>query len=145
MAHLVQALVRGGVGGSTYKTYKARFEAWAHMRISQGKSPWMTENDNPDDVINALTEFMAMRCFVHKNQQTTVRGYLAAIKYFHKVHVGWDLPTTHGMIQAVGKGIDRAHASINAKPHTRRPLTWPLLKHGRQLIIEAPEYGPVMW
>ena len=105
----------------------------------------MAEIYNPDDVINALTEFMAMRGFVHKNQQTTVRGYLAAIKYFHKVYVGWDLPTTHGMIQAVGKGIDRAHASIHVKPHTRRPLTWPLLKQGRQLIIEEPEYGHVMW
>ena len=53
-------------------------------------------------------ELIACRCYVHNNQQSTVRGYLAAIKFFHKMYAGWDLPTSHRMIVAVEKGIDRA-------------------------------------
>ena len=52
---------------------------------------------------------MAYRCFVHNNQQSTVRGYLGAINYFHNMQTGWELLTSHCMIAAAGKEIDRAH------------------------------------
>ena len=37
---------------------------------------------------------MACWCFVLNNQQSTVRGYLAATIYFHNMYAGWELPTS---------------------------------------------------
>ena len=92
------------------------------------------EVDGVDRAVTALTRFMASRCFVHKNQSGTVRGYLAAIKHFHKMFAGWELPTSHCMIVAVGKGIDRAHGKSEARPKVRKPLTSEMLIAGQEAV-----------
>ena len=46
---------------------------------------------------------------MHRNQTGTTRGHLAATRHSHKMFAGWELPTSHCMIVAVGKGKDRAH------------------------------------
>ena len=38
-----------------------------------------------DAAVVGLTEFMASWCFNFNNQSTTIRGYLSAIKYYHKM------------------------------------------------------------
>ena len=58
---------------------------------------------------------MACRLFYFNNQQSTVRGYLAAIKFFHKLYLGWELTTSHYMIAAAGKGIDRYSGGCQEK------------------------------
>jgi len=80
---------------------------------------------------------MALRCFTFKNQSQTVRGYLAAIKCFRKMFGGWDLPTSHRMVTAVGKGIDRAHGKSEVRPKVRKPLSWDLLTKGRRSVVEV--------
>ena len=50
---------------------------------------------------------MACRLFSFNNQQSTVRGYLAAIKFCHKLYLGWEVTTSHCVITAAGKGVDR--------------------------------------
>ena len=54
-------------------------------------------------------------------------GYLAAIKLFHKMYTGWELPISRCMIVAVRNGIDSAHGMSQKKAQVRLPLTWPLL------------------
>lgn len=49
---------------------------------------------------------MNVGCFVCKNQSQTV-GYLAATRYFRKMFAVLELPTSHCLVVAVGKGIDR--------------------------------------
>ena len=88
---------------------------------------------------------MACRCFVHNNQQTTVWGYLAAIKFFHKLYAGWELPPSHGMIVTVGKEIDRAHRISLKKVQVRLPLTWALLSQGKQVVASMVDEDHVMW
>ena len=61
-------------------------------RTRSNLGPWLLETDGVDSAVNALTRFMASRCFVHKNQSGTVRGYSAAIKHFHRMYAGWDSP-----------------------------------------------------
>ena len=39
-----------------------------------------------------VSVFIACRCCVDENQSKTSRGHLSAIKYFHKMHAGWELP-----------------------------------------------------
>ena len=86
-------------------------------------------------------EFMASRCYVHNNQESTVRGYLAAIEFLHKMYAGWKLPTSHRMIVAVGKGIGRARGAAQG----RLPLTWAILAHGRKIASSMADGGKVVW
>jgi len=74
---------------------------------------------------------MASRCLLYKNQSQTVRGYLAAIKYFHKLYAGWELPTSHFRVTAVGQAIDRLHARADTPARARRPLTVDMIIAGR--------------
>ena len=62
---------------------------------------------------------MASRSLVHQNLSGTARGYLAAMKQFHKMFAGWEFPTSHCVTVAVGKGIDRAHGKSEVCPHSK--------------------------
>ena len=108
VARLVETLALGSVGQSTQKNYSSKWNTWVAERRAQGKGPWLHALDDPDPALNDLLELMASRCFLHNNQQSTVRGYLAAIIYVHKIFAGWELPTSHRKLLAVGRGIDRA-------------------------------------
>ena len=81
---------------------------------------------DPKEVVSGLLGCIAPRSFVHKYRQSTVRGYLAAINFFHKIFAGWELPISHRIITAVGKGIGRAHGMYKKKEQVRLPLSMSL-------------------
>ena len=143
MARLVETLALRSVRQSTQKHYLAKWNTWVKERKAQGKASWWHVSDDPDKAQTELLEFMASRCFVHNNQQSTVRGYLAATIFFHMMFTGWALPMSHCMIVAVGKGIDRAHVTAKKKKQIRLSLTWALL--GRQVVLSIEGGGYVMW
>ena len=58
---------------------------------------------------------------------------------------GWELPLSHCMIVAVGKGIDRAHGMSTNKKQVGLPLTWAMLAQGRQAVVSMEDGGYVMW
>ena len=89
--------------------YWSQWKTWCRLRALEGKGPWLVEGDGVDAAVKELTKLMALRCFTFKNQSQTVRGYLAVITHFHRMFGGWELPTSHCMVTAVGIGIDRAH------------------------------------
>ena len=93
-------------GGSTHKVYLGKWNKWLEFMKKKGRGLWSNLLDK-SEVLTLLLEFMACRLFLFYNQQSTVRGYLAAIKFFHKRCLGWELTTSHCMIAAAGKGIDR--------------------------------------
>ena len=126
----MELLARASVGDSTQKAYGQKWRAWCYARAAQGKSPWLLKTDREEAAVVALTEFMALRCFTFKNQNTTIRGYLSAIKYYHKIFGGCELPTYHHMVVAVGRGIYRAHGRSDVRPKVRKPLTWDMLVQG---------------
>lgn len=74
-----------------------------------------------------------------------MHGYLAAIKYFHKMVAGWELPSFHCMIVAVGKGIDKAHGKSRVKPRARKPMTWSMSIEGKEAVFNSGEAGCVVW
>lgn len=111
----------------------------------KGRGPWLHLIENESEVLTLLLEFMACRLFSFNNQQSTVRGYLAAIKFFHKLYVGWELTTSHCMIVAAGKGIDRFRGMSGKKTQVRLPLTWSILAHGYLTVTGLREGGDVMW
>ena len=145
MARLIETLALGSVSVSTKKEYLSKWNTWVRERACSNLGPWLLEEDGVDSAVTELTKFMASRCFVHKNQSGTVRGYLAAIKHFHKMYKGWELPTSHCMIVAVGKGIDRAHGKTDVRPKVRKPLTWQMLVAGRRAVEESGGPGSLAW
>eukprot|EP00904_Undaria_pinnatifida_P003784 jgi/Undpi1/13406/HiC_scaffold_8.g03065.m1 len=58
---------------------------------------------------------------------------------------GWELPTSHCMVTAVGKGIDRAHGKSEVRPKVRKPLSWELLTKGRGCVAGVETEGWVVW
>lgn len=144
VAHLVESLVRASVAGGTHKGYAQKWKVWLDFMKEKGKGPWLHVTDE-SETLSLLLEFMACRLFSFNNQQTTVRGYLAAIKFFHKLYWGWELSTSHCMIAAAGKGIDRIRGMSEKKAKVRLPLTWSILTHGYLTISSLKEGGNIMW
>lgn len=58
---------------------------------------------------------------------------------------GWELPTVHYRISAVEKAIDRAQATLKAKPSTRHPLKGTMLQAGRERIVTMMNVDTVSW
>ena len=85
VANLVEILARASVGDSTQKAYGEKWLAWCYAQAVHEKKTWLRKTDGTDAAVVALTELMALRCFTFKNQSTTIRGYLSAIKYYHKM------------------------------------------------------------
>ena len=82
----------GGKIGRNARTWFSREEysekllsemnTWVKEGKAQGEAPWLHTVDDHNEALTELLEFMTSRCFVHHNQQSTVRGYLAAINLF---------------------------------------------------------------
>ena len=82
----------------------------------KGRGAWVNLLDK-SEVLTLLLEIHGLPTVsIFNNQQSTVRGYLAAIKFFHKLYLGWELTTSHYMIAAAGKGIDRFRG-MSGKTH----------------------------
>ena len=104
----------------------------------KGRGPRLNLLDK-SEVLTLLLEFMACRLFSFNNQQSTVRGYLAAIKFFHKLYLGWELTTSHCIIAAAGKEIDRFRGMSGKNAQVRLPLTWSILAHGYHTVTSFQE------
>ena len=90
-------------------------------------------------------ELMAGRCYVHNDQQSTVRRFLAAIKLFTTCMQGAICLLGTAMIVAVGKG-DQPFACFNAEKGAGQvALTWANLTQGRQVVTSMVDGGKVMW
>ena len=123
-----------------------KWRTWCYARAAQAKSPWLLKTDGADAAVVALTAFMALRYFTFKDQSTTIQGYLPAINYYHKMFGGWELPTNHHMVVAVGKGIGRAHGKSDVRPKVRKPLTtWDMLVQGWGIFANPGHEWSVVW
>lgn len=144
VAQLVETLVRASVGESTHKVYAGKWKKWLEFTKQKSKGPWLNAMDE-SEMIDLLLEFMACRLFSFNNQLSTVRGYLAAIKFFHKLCLGWEMPTSHCLIVAAEKGIDRLRGASGRKARVRLPLTWSILSHGYLTVTSSEAGGIIMW
>ena len=115
VARFVETYALGSVGQMSEKNYLETWNTWVKERKARGKEPWLNALADPIDVLNDQLECMASRCFVHNDQQFTVRGYLDAINFVHKMSARYELPTSHCIILAMGKGIDRVRGMSNKK------------------------------
>lgn len=145
VAQMVGSLVAASVAVSTRKLYDAKWSTWKSFMEKKGKEPWL-HGLTESEVLVLLLEFMACRVYVFNNQQTTIRGYLAAIKFYHKRYQGWDLPTSHCLIVAAGKGVDRIRAAGAQTPRrVRLPLTWSILVSEYDTGVGVGEGERAIW
>lgn len=142
---LVNTLLYGSLGEGTNKNYGRMWKTWRTERVKGGPSQWLRKEDGVDSAVRELSGFIASRCFVYKNQSQTIRGYISAIKCFHEMHVGWELPAAHFQIVAALKTIDRAHANTQTKPRTRKPSTWEMLEPGKSAVEGMGGSGQLIW
>ena len=67
------------------------------------------------------------------------------INIFYKTFVECEMPTTsHCMIWAVGKGLDRAHGMSNNKVLVKLKLAWAMLSQGPRLVASRIDGGHVL-
>ena len=142
---MVETLALGSVGKSTQKNYLTKWNTWVKERKAQGKGPWLHTLDDSDEAMSALLEFIASRCFVHNNQQSTARGYLAAINFLHNMLAGQELPTSHRMIVAVGKRDRQGAWHVYKKARVRLPLMLAMLPQGRRVVASMEGGGYATW
>ena len=93
---------------------------------------------------------MSYRCLVYtgKNQSQTVREYLWAITFFHKMHADWKLPTTHCTVLAVGKEFDRVEGNCDVKIpglESHYHIVGYAIRDGKTEVLAAEGGGTVMW
>ena len=111
VARLTGVLATGVTGDNIWKEYDGWVRTFANIRAARGKGLWWLEKDGVEEVVRKLTTFMSYRCLVRKNQSQTVRGYLWAITFSHKMFAGWEPPTIHCTVLAVEKGFDRVQGN----------------------------------
>ena len=136
--------MHGSLNASTKKDYSSKWGTWTAERARANLGPWLREADGVDSAVRELTIFMASRCLSYKNQSQTVKGYLAAINYFHKLYAGWELPTSHFRVAAVAKAIDRLHARAETRTRVRLPLTVEMILAGKD-GTSADKFRLVTW
>ena len=92
----------------------------------QRESFWLEAMKRRQAAVEALLRCITFQSFLLKYQISTIRRYLAVIKFYHRTYVGSDLLPSHCLVTAVCTGIDRVHGSSNIKQRTRRRASWSL-------------------
>lgn len=142
---MMDSLVAASVGNATRKVYDAKWKIWKSFMGEKGREPWL-HSLNESEVLSILLEFMACRVYVFNNQQTTIRGYFAAINFYHKLYQGRELPMSHCLLVAAGKGVDRIRAAGPQTPRrVRLPLTWAILASGYDSGVGVGQGERVIW
>ena len=94
-------------------------------------------------LVEELKVFRAHCCAKWKSKEATVAGKLMAV--FHEQWVGLSLPLQHFSVQAVKKGIRRAHAEAGNQARVRRPLTWEMIRVMEESIGAWGVRGRIVW
>ena len=58
---------------------------------------------------------------------------------------GWEQPTSHCMVVAMGNGIHRGHGTAKKKKQLRLSLTWAMLSQRCKVVTSIEDGGYIMW
>lgn len=81
--------MRASLGGST----KVKQEVAVNIEMKD-RGPWLNLGDEGAVVCSTSWPAQVCRHFSFDNESSIGRGYLASIKFFHKLYVRWELPTS---------------------------------------------------
>lgn len=84
-------------------------------------------------MVMQLVEFAAWCCASQGNQAGTISGKLGAVRYFHTVDVGVELPRDSLLLKRQLDGIRKAHVLLGSSRELRLPITL------HDLLLVPPE------
>lgn len=114
----------GSIAPSSQRTYISAFRSWQVFRRSVDKKPvFISSSASADEKIMELVEFAAWCCAAEGNVVGTITGKIGAVKYFHLVHAGVELPTDSILLRRLKDGMKRAHTAAKTKTALRLPIT----------------------
>ena len=90
-------------------------------------------------------EYVAYTVSTKKLRSATIESYLLAIKSFHRISRGFEIDTTHTVIDNALKGAARLHADVGNQATVRRPVSWDMLLAGEKRIPAWRAGGRVLW
>ena len=133
--------------GSTFKEHSHKCQSFSAFWQVWERSQCLSESEDSEKAVDVLPEFMAFRCFVHKDYCQSMREHFASIKFFP---IGC---SRGGNCQSflvssgpsVKKVLNSARRMTGVKPRVRSPLTREVLQGGREVIWRHRSGGPVAW
>ena len=105
--HLGRQYVGGSVASSTKRTYESGRRSCRKFRRLKGGPEFLESNYSDSHKAWALIEFALWCCASERNLANTIAGKFTAVQYFHRLHVGVELPVTAPVVQCGLKGIAR--------------------------------------
>ena len=123
--------IRGSVAESSRRTYGASFRSWCLFRESIGAEIYVTCKASELQKVMALVDF-ASYCFASLgNTPLTVSNKISAVKYFHVVEAGVEMPTESPLLKCMLSGMKRASLQAVPRRRCRVPIALDvLLDHG---------------
>ena len=100
-----------------------------------------------DEGINelALVDFAGWCRALQGNQAETISSKLAAVHFFNRLTVGFELPMQSLFVKCALQGISRAHAATGTPRRVHRPVSWDLLLQGGNIIPVRGRGARVLW
>ena len=123
----------------------ARLENVDELEDDEGEGNWSGKELGEWELVEELTEFMAYCCPERKNKEATVAGKLMVVTFYHEQWGGAVSAAAALQIQAVKKGIRRAHAKAGNQARVRRPLTWEMIRVMEEIVGECGVGGRIAW
>lgn len=100
------------------------------------KPKYICGRDSEHEKVMQLVEFAAWCCASQGNQANTISGKLGAVRYFHTVDVGVELPKESLLLKRQLDGMRRAHVLLGDSRELRLPITMHEL-----LLVPAHTYA----
>jgi len=91
------------LAGSTRDTYNDHWRGWDRYRRAKGASPWLIDEEGPQQREQAVLEFLAVERVLHRNKGTTLGVKKAAIRSVFE-RAGLPDPTSGQRIKLMLRG-----------------------------------------
>jgi len=104
--------IPGSVAESSQRTYGAAFRSWHVFRESIGAETFVSARVSEHEKVMALVEFAPWCCASQGNTPGTVSNKVSAVKYFHVVQAGVEMPTDSPLLKRLLAGLKRVRLQV---------------------------------
>lgn len=119
--HLGRQYVGGSVASSTKCTYGSGRLCWPKFRRLRGSPDCLISSNSNSHKAWTLIEFASWCCASERDLAYTIAEDFYAVQYFHRLHVGVELPVTPPVVQCALQGIARSHVEVGTPRRVRLP------------------------
>jgi hypothetical protein len=141
-------LAAASIGDSSHAAYQGSFRIWRDFLTPLKGRAWISED--PEEARDEILAFMAYCYGERGNGEQRIACNLSAVNYFHKVHLGREIPVKDTLVGGAKRGIDRKQGKsrqarrekgIGAK---RAPFTSQMI-HASRPTVSVSKKERVLW